>query len=157
GQDIKVGIVDSGVDYNHPSLGGCFGPGCKVGYGFDFVGDRVLNDKPDERPMDCNGHGTHVAGIVAARDANFVGVAPDVILGAYRALGCDGTGETDTIIQAIEKAVDDHMDIINLSLGSETPFPDILETAIVERASSRGSLVIAAAGNSGAQGQWTSR
>lgn len=84
-------ILDTGVDYKHPALGGCFGPGCTVAYGYDFVGDdydhsNVDKDtpKPDNDPMDCSGHGTHVAGIVAARNVgpdaegplNFVGVAP---------------------------------------------------------------------------------
>ncbi|RKP09654.1 hypothetical protein THASP1DRAFT_28539, partial [Thamnocephalis sphaerospora] len=59
----KIGIIDTGIDYKHPSLGGCFGPGCIVAYGYDFVGD-AYNGKnvpqPDADPMDeCNGHGTH--------------------------------------------------------------------------------------------------
>jgi subtilisin family serine protease len=85
-------MIDTGVDYKHPALGGCFGPGCKVAYGYDFVGDDYDNGdsdkdtpKPDKDPMDCAGHGTHVAGIVAARNEGpdamgpqvFVGVAPD--------------------------------------------------------------------------------
>ncbi|ORX90392.1 subtilisin-like protein [Basidiobolus meristosporus CBS 931.73] len=152
GAGIKVGIIDTGIDYNHPSLGGCFGSGCRVRYGWDFVGDKKSNANG---PMDCHGHGTHVAGIVAAKDANFVGVAPDVILGAYRVLGCDSRGETDVIIQAIEMAVRDQMDIINLSLGENNPFPDTLMATIVDRATSRGVLAIAAAGNSGISGQWT--
>lgn len=83
---------DTGVDYKHPALGGCFGSGCKVAFGHDFVGDAYDNGspekdvpKPDKDPMDCAGHGTHVAGIVAARNEGphalglqrFVGVAPD--------------------------------------------------------------------------------
>jgi subtilisin family serine protease len=68
GRGIRVGIIDSGINYPHPSLGGCFGPGCKVAYGFDFVGDAYNGTNtpaPDSDPNDtCNGHGTHVAGIV---------------------------------------------------------------------------------------------
>lgn len=56
-------------------MGGCFGPGCKVAYGTDFVGDDGRS--PDDDPMtDCDGHGTHVAGIIAANDTSFIGVAP---------------------------------------------------------------------------------
>lgn len=68
GRGIRIGIIDSGINYPHPSLGGCFGPGCKVAYGLDFVGDAYNGTNapsPDSDPNDtCNGHGTHVAGIV---------------------------------------------------------------------------------------------
>ena len=74
GTGIKVGIIDTGIDYDHPDLGGGFGPGYKVAYGYDFVGDAydagstTGNDipVPDGDPDDCGGHGTHVAGIVGA-------------------------------------------------------------------------------------------
>ena len=87
GQGIRVAIVDTGIDYNHPDLGGCFGPGCRVTTGYDFVGDAFNADStspsynpvpvPDPNPDDCAGHGTHVAGIVGANGA-VKGVAPDV-------------------------------------------------------------------------------
>lgn len=82
GNNIKVGIIDTGVDYTHPALGGCFGPGCRVAYGYDFVGDDYngMNmPTPDADPMDnCNGHGTHVTGIIGAQDdeLTFTGIAP---------------------------------------------------------------------------------
>ncbi|KAF9367695.1 hypothetical protein CPB97_005413 [Podila verticillata] len=64
GKGVKIGIIDSGVDYTHPALGGCFGKGCRVRYGWDFVGDGAVA-KQDSDPRDtCNGHGTHVAGII---------------------------------------------------------------------------------------------
>jgi len=62
GQGIKLGIVDTGIDYTHPDLGGCFGDGCKVEGGYDFV-------EEDDTPMDDNGHGTHCAGIAAGDGA----------------------------------------------------------------------------------------
>ena len=81
GSGIKVAIIDTGVDYTHPGLGGCFGKGCRVAYGYDFVGDAYTGENfpiPDEDPRDaCNGHGTHVAGIIGANDILFNGVAPD--------------------------------------------------------------------------------
>lgn len=71
-----------GLDYTHPSLGGCFGSQCRVAFGYDFVGDDYTGDNqpiPDGDPMDCNGHGTHVAGIIGANDKEFqfTGVAPE--------------------------------------------------------------------------------
>ena len=94
GKGIKVAIIDSGIDYNHPDLGGCFGKGCKVSFGYDLVGDEFLPGllpQPDEDPYDnCHGHGTHVAGIIASNlnEMGFYGVAPAVELGMYRVLGC---------------------------------------------------------------------
>ncbi|EFX03897.1 subtilisin-like protease [Grosmannia clavigera kw1407] len=100
GKGIKLGIVDTGVDYTHPALGGCFGPGCVVSYGHDLVGDEYWSGsapQPDNDPYDnCQGHGTHVAGIVAAQSIaatqrlGFAGAAPDVTLGMYKISGCPG-------------------------------------------------------------------
>ncbi|KAI8055188.1 peptidase S8/S53 domain-containing protein, partial [Syncephalis plumigaleata] len=94
GTGYKIGIIDSGVDYLHPDLGGCFGAGCKIAYGYDFVGDAYtgMNEpRPDADPMDeCNGHGTHVAGIIGASSSIAPGVAPGATLGAYRVFGCQG-------------------------------------------------------------------
>jgi subtilisin family serine protease len=81
GTGIKVGIIDNGLDYTHPAFGNCFKtPGCKTQFGSDLVGvGTSANPKPDNDPLEtCEGHGTHVAGIVAADDheLNFTGVAP---------------------------------------------------------------------------------
>jgi hypothetical protein len=76
GRGVVVAIVDTGIDYSHPDLGGCLGPGCKVAGGYDFVNN-------DSDPMDDNGHGTHMAGIVAAK-GGITGVAPDATLLATR-------------------------------------------------------------------------
>jgi subtilisin family serine protease len=84
-----VGIIDTGVDYMHPALGGCFGENCRVAYGYDFVGDDYNGENtpnPDNDPRDtCNGHGTHVTGIIGARDTtlHFTGIAPDGKLTRY--------------------------------------------------------------------------
>lgn len=65
GKGVKLSIIDTGVDYNHPALGGCFGEGCLVSYGYDLVGDDYDGTNtpvPDDDPLDCLGHGTHVSG-----------------------------------------------------------------------------------------------
>jgi subtilisin family serine protease len=59
GKGIKVGIIDSGIDYRHPALGGCFGKNCRVAYGTDFVGDAFTGENdpvPDNDPLDCGGN-----------------------------------------------------------------------------------------------------
>lgn len=65
GTGVKVGVIDTGVDYLHPALGGGFGEGYLVSYGYDLVGDNYTGYNtpvPDDDPYDCAGHGTHVAG-----------------------------------------------------------------------------------------------
>jgi subtilisin family serine protease len=93
GKGIQVAIIDSGVDYTHPALGGCLGENCLVRIGYDFVGDNFRlgenEPEPDNDPLDtCFGHGTHVAGTVSAQlqktKYGFSGGAPGVKLAAYR-------------------------------------------------------------------------
>lgn len=66
GEGVRVAVIDTGVDYYHPALGGCFGEGCLVAYGYDLVGDDYNGSNtpvPDDDPLDvCEGHGTHVSG-----------------------------------------------------------------------------------------------
>ncbi|KAI9592556.1 peptidase S8/S53 domain-containing protein, partial [Syncephalis fuscata] len=106
GQGIKIAVLDSGIDYTHPALGGCFGDGCKVAYGYDFVGndfDGIREPVPDNDPKDeCSGHGTAVAGIIAAKTTTLVGVVPEAILGAYRIVGCNGETWSSLIKSALE-------------------------------------------------------
>ncbi|RKP27333.1 peptidase S8/S53 domain-containing protein, partial [Syncephalis pseudoplumigaleata] len=105
GSGIKIGIVDSGIDYEHPALGGCFGKGCCVAHGHDLVGDAYDGKNkpvPSERPpRDCMGHGTQVAGIIAADSPSIQGVAPAAILGAYRVIGCTGVTSGHLLRKAI--------------------------------------------------------
>ena len=150
GEGIRVGIIDSGIDYLHPALGGGFGPGFKVAGGFDIVND-------DSDPMDDNGHGTHVAGIVAANADTVKGVAPRATLYAYKALDATGTGTDSDIIEAIERTVDpdqndddtDRLDVVNMSLGSEEGSPTDPTSIAVNNATQLGVVFCVAAGNSG--------
>jgi minor extracellular serine protease Vpr len=166
GQGIKVAVVDTGIDYDHPDLGGGFGPGYKVAYGYDFVGDDYDASGqggspipvPDDDPDDCNGHGTHVAGIVgaSAADADGVtGVAPEVTLGAYRVFGCGGSASADVIIAALERAYLDGMQIINQSLGAAFQWPSYPTAVVGDRLVEQGVVVIASAGNQGAFGTFS--
>lgn len=165
GAGVKVAIIDTGIDYDHPDLGGCFGPGCKVAYGFDFVGDAYNSGDPannvpvpDDDPDDCNGHGTHVAGIVGASAAGadgVTGVAPDVTLGAYKVFGCGGSSAADVIVAALERAYADGMQIVNQSLGAAFQWPGYPTAVAGDRLVERGVVVIASAGNSGATGTFS--
>ncbi|KAJ2144219.1 hypothetical protein IW142_003280 [Coemansia sp. RSA 564] len=165
GKGIKIGIVDSGVDYNHPELGGCWKTeGCPWQYGEDFIGDKYNEAdaipiiEPNPTPMDCAGHGTHVSGILAGRGPQVRGVAPGATFGMYRVFSCPINGEggssDDILLQGIEAAFEDGHDIINLSLGggawSEEPVA-VACAQIVQQ----GVVVVAALGNDGAGGLQT--
>lgn len=159
GRGVKVGIIDSGIDYNHPALGGCFGPNCRVKYGHNFIADFDLDneDNPErfqQDPMDCLGHGTHVAGIIGANDESFKGVAPEVTFGAYRVFNCDGLTTNDAVIAAMERALLDGMDIVNLSLRRDGPWARSTISLAAERLVERGVIVVAAMGNDGGEGLW---
>ncbi|KAK8142743.1 hypothetical protein G3M48_008303 [Beauveria asiatica] len=114
GSGIKIAVVDTGVDYKHPALGGCFGPGCKVITGENFSDE---GDKSD--PIDCHGHGTIVSGILAGYDEakGFVGAAPDATIMAYRVLNCQARGTEDDMIAGWLKAKQDGAQIIISSTG----------------------------------------
>ncbi|KAI1078803.1 subtilisin-like protein [Whalleya microplaca] len=159
GKGIKIGIVDTGVDYKHPALGnGCFGSGCLVSYGTDLVGDAYTgqNDPvPDSDPYDnCAGHGTHVAGIIAAQpnELGFTGAAPDVTLGMYRVFGCDGGSGDDVLIAAFNQAFEDGSDIITASIGSPTGWSEDPWAVTVQRIVEAGVPCTISAGNEGSAG-----
>lgn len=165
GEGVRVAIIDTGIDYDHPDLGDCFGPGCKVAYGYDFVGDAYDASNPannvpvpDDDPDDCNGHGTHVAGIVgasAADDDGVTGVAPNVTLGAYKIFGCGGSSSADVIVAALERAYADGMQVINQSLGAAYQWPSYPTAVAGDRLVELGVVVIASAGNQGATGTFS--
>jgi minor extracellular serine protease Vpr len=165
GAGIKVAIMDTGIDYDNPALGGCFGAACRVTTGHDFVGDafnasgsgNALNPKPDNDPDDCNGHGSHVAGIVGAdgtvNDVEIRGVAPGVTFGAYRVFGCEGSTTADIMLAAMDRALADDMDVLNMSIGSAFNTHPQYPTAVGSDALvDAGMTVVASIGNSGANG-----
>ncbi|KAF9538258.1 hypothetical protein EC957_007040 [Mortierella hygrophila] len=155
GHGVKVGVIDTGIDYTHPALGGCFGPGCKVAYGYDFVGNNYTGKNTpvsSSDPMDCAGHGSHVAGIIGASDDIVTGVAPKVLLGAYRVLGCSGSANDDVIIAALERAAKDKMDVINLSIGEPNGWSGNPVTKAIGRMQDKGIMVAVSQGNENTQG-----
>lgn len=198
GENVKVAIIDTGIDYTHASFGGpgtveafeaaaaasadpadpaLFGPDApRIKGGIDLAGDAydasgegaALIPQPDANPLDCHGHGTHVAGTTggsgvladgstypgpydeATADNSFLvgpGVAPAVDLYAVRVFGCDGS--TDLTVQAIDWAVDNGMDVINMSLGSPFGRADDPSAVAASNAVGAGVVVVTSAGNSG--------
>ncbi len=205
GTGVSIGVIDTGIDYTHSDFGGSGSvdqfttlqsyenqpapagvfPNAKVVGGYDFVGDGYDADpasatyqpvaKPDVNPLDCNGHGTHVAGTSAGYGVNAdgttytagyadgvpsdlsigPGMAPDADLYALKVFGCNGS--TDVTMQAIEWALDpngdgdpsDHLDVVNLSLGSDYGLADDADSMAIDRAMELGMLAVLAAGNAG--------
>ena len=171
GKGIKIGIIDTGIDIDHPAFGGSGTPGSatfptsKVIAGYDFVGDKYNNDsgsnaydpnpKPDPVPNDCNNHGTHVASIAAGNDKarKLQGVAPDAKLGVYRVFGCNGHTGNDVILAAMERAAADGMDVVNMSLGADlASWPNYPTAAAADAMADSGIVVTASAGNEGESG-----
>jgi subtilisin len=133
GSGVDVAVIDTGIDYTHEDLAGNY-----VG-GYDFVFD-------DDDPFDDNGHGTHVAGIIAAGENGFgvIGVAPEASLHAVKVLDGAGFGSLSDIIAGIEWAVDNNMDIANMSFAGN--YSQALQE-VCDAAGNEGLLLVAAAGN----------
>jgi uncharacterized repeat protein (TIGR01451 family) len=196
GAGIKIGIIDTGIDYQHPMFGGSglladyqandrvtispsLFPTAKVVGGTDFAGDAYVGTNaptPDPNPTDCFGHGSHVAGTAAGFGVQSdgttypgpygpstpfstlrigPGVAPQALLYSLRIFGCSGS--TGLTPQAIDWSIDpngdddfsDHLDVINMSLGSS--YGGISDTSALaaENAALTGVIVVSAAGNAG--------
>lgn len=146
GQGVTVAVVDSGVDLHHPDLAANLVPG------WDAVDH-------DDVPQDLNGHGTHVAGIVAAaaNEIGTVGAAPQASIMPIRVLDANGAGSDAAIAEGIRWAVDNGADIINLSLGQAGLMGRLSKggdiNKAIREATAAGVIVVAAAGNEGQAGQ----
>ena len=138
GETIKIAVIDTGVNFEHPDLLG-IGENGKIVGGYDFI-------ENDNFPQDTNGHGTQVAGIIAA-DGETTGIAPKSKILAYRVSEDGEAVASDLIIKAIKQAMADEADIINISLGVDI-IHDEIDYAVNE-AVKNGIVVVAAAGNSG--------
>lgn len=134
GESTRIGIIDTGIDYTHPELISRY-----VG-GYDSVDE-------DLDPRDVHGHGTHVAGIVASslNNSGTAGVAPGANLYAYKAISDSGVGYVSDMIESIDRAMNDGVQVINLSIGTDQSVI-ALENKVKE-AANRGITIVAAAGN----------
>ncbi len=135
GTGVKVAILDSGIDLAHPDLA--------VAGDVTFVEGTTSGD-------DDNGHGTLVAGIVAAldNDIGVIGVAPEASLYAVKVLRQDGGGSMSVILSGIEWTVDNNMQVINMSFGGIMNWPVAVKDAL-DNAYSAGMVIVAGAGNGG--------
>ncbi|MCW5982819.1 MAG: S8 family serine peptidase [Bryobacteraceae bacterium] len=171
GVGAKIAIIDTGIDQTHP---GFQDPTLPMPEGFprantethlSYTSNKVIvarsylslyGTEPDSSPADTLGHGTGVAMIAAGVSVTsprgvISGIAPKAYLGAYNVFQRNGSTRSDLVFKAVDDAVSDGMDVINISLGSafatrpaDTPFP-----AIVERATTLGALIVIAVGNDG--------
>ncbi|HEU4964625.1 MAG TPA: S8 family serine peptidase [Bacilli bacterium] len=148
GKDIVIGIIDSGIDYNHPDI--------KPNY---LYGKSFVPGITD--PIDQMGHGTHIAGSIAAHGA-MLGIGPDLKLASYRVFGPTGGAATADIAAALMTAADDNVDVVNMSMGDYYWLQDpqyttrelvadknLLDRAI-QYAINQGVTVVSSAGNAGA-------
>lgn len=204
GKGVTIGVIDTGIDYTHAGFGGTgtvaayeaalaassgpWTPTAKVVGGYDFVGDNYNADPdaddyqpvphPDPNPLDCQGHGSHVAGTAAGQgvladgttftgdyssltEAGLLdmtvgpGVAPDASLYALKVFGC--TGSTNEVIAALDRALDpngdgdlsDRLDVVNLSLGSDYGVADDPENLVIDKLAKHGVMPVLSAGNNG--------
>jgi len=138
GEGITIAVIDTGIDHRHPDLFG-FGPDGKVVQGYNYV-------ENDKMAIDTNGHGTEVAGIIAA-DGQLSGIAPKSSLISYKVSKDGDSVSSDLIVKAIEQAIIDDVDIINISLGVNRTNSKIDDT--VNKAIQEGIVVVVAAGNDG--------
>jgi len=140
GDNIAVAVIDTGIDVNHEDL--------KVAGGVRF---RTTGPflRQDDKYDDDHGHGTHVAGTIAAldNDLGVVGVGPKIDLYAVKVLDASGSGSISSIVAGIEWAMEEEIPILNMSLGSSSDSTTLRETC--EIADNAGHLLVAAAGNSG--------
>lgn len=136
GAGVKVGIIDTGADLTHPDLK-------------ENIRGGVNLLRPSSLPYDDNGHGTHVAGIVAAakNGLGVVGVAPQAELYVVKAFDCFGNGRLSTILEGLQWCVEQGLKVVNMSFGMERESAALQRA--VQKAEAAGLLLVAAAGNLG--------
>lgn len=140
GKGVTIAVIDTGCDASHPALAG------RIMGGKNFTTDD--NSNPNIF-TDYQGHGTHVAGTIAANtnEIGITGVAPNSSLYIMKALNKDGVGEISWLVNAVNYAINLKVDIINMSLGSSQNIPELYE--IIKKAINNNILVVCAAGNKG--------
>ncbi len=139
GSRIKVGVVDTGIDYSHPDLRGA------IGKGINFINRSLL-------PYDDNGHGTHIAGTIAAYSSasGIIGVAPRAVIHPVKAFDAHGSAYVSDIIEGIDWCVQNGVNIINMSFGMKT-YSNLLDIAVTSAYQS-GAVIIASSGNDSMKG-----
>ncbi|GAA5865737.1 hypothetical protein JCM8547_002761 [Rhodosporidiobolus lusitaniae] len=159
GEGVKIAVIDDGVDYTNPILGGCFGEGCHISFGYAFANDDYDGTNtpiPSSDPYSsCSSHGTHVTGIIGslANELGFSGVAPAATLGHYRVLGCSGSAGEDLIVAAMMRAYNEGADVISMSIAGGIGWTDLNPSQILtEYLSKQGVHVVAAGGNERTEG-----
>jgi len=140
GHRVKVGVIDTGVDFDHPDLRHSLERGINLLY-------RTM------LPYDDNGHGTHIAGTIAAanRMQGMIGVAPRSVIYPIKAFDYNGTAYVSDIILGIDWSVRNRMDVVNMSFGMRTRSKSLLDA--VAGAYRSGVLIVASSGNDGKQGR----
>ncbi|MBW1601210.1 type VII secretion-associated serine protease mycosin [Streptomyces sp. JJ66] len=154
GEGVRVAVIDTGVDADHPQLADAV----DVGSGADLIPkDKRREREPTGPTADLVGHGTKVAGIIAARPADntgFVGIAPEATIIPIRQNNDQGAGDTTTLAQAIRHAIDEGADVINISQDTTQPLAaDHPLKAAIDQALAQEIVVVASAGNDGADGK----
>ncbi|RDA91516.1 hypothetical protein CP533_4589 [Ophiocordyceps camponoti-saundersi (nom. inval.)] len=148
GKGSKIAIIDTGVDYTHPALGGCFGPGCVVSFGADLF-------RGEATPMEGSkyGDGTSVTGLIAARPGklNYIGAAPGAEIGMYR-VPFGSSYVVDAYIDALYRAHKDGATIVCSSLARLGDIAAGLLTEAVSRLTAQGVVVVQPTNNYGSNG-----
>lgn len=139
GARVKVGVIDTGIDFSHPDLQHA------IGGGVNLINRHML-------PIDDNGHGTHISGTIAAasQHAGIIGVAPQASIYAVKAFDHNGTSYVSDIIQGIEWCIRNRIDVINMSFGMKTRSTALEEA--VRAAYKAGVAIVASSGNGGRKG-----
>lgn len=158
GAGVVIAVLDTGIDYTHPTLGGGLGPSFKVKGGYDFVGNGATyagGFHPNPDPMDVEGHGTQAGGVAAGKSSQYLGVAPDASILAYRVFESLKTYTTvDVILAAMQRAYQDGADVISMSLGTSTGFVSHPISVLADKLVAQGIICSVSSGNSGVYGPY---